>query len=177
MYSFVVMPFGLAGAPGTFQWLTQEVFMEELGEFITVYLDDVLVYSKTWQEHVQRSTKTFEQLRQHGLMLKRKKCCFARERVTYLVFVVGARGIRPDPEKTRTILEWPEILSNRQQTRAFLGMVGYYRRLIPNCNKSAYPLHQLLKEDAPNIWSQQHTQAVRELKEKAIQAKPFDPTL
>lgn len=154
--------------------------MEELDEFMTVHLDDVLVHSKTWTEHVQHLRKTLEKLRQHGLVLKRKKCFFAKERVTYLGFVIGARGMRPDPEKMRTNMEWPEVLSNRQQISAFLGMVGYYTRLIPNFNKSAYPLHQLLKEDAPNARAQQHTKAVREVKEKlatAVQVKPFDPTL
>lgn len=132
VYNFVVMPFGLAGAPGTFQRLMQEVFIEELDELITVYLGDVLVYSKIWPDHVQHLSKTFEKLRQHGPMLKRKKWCFAKERVTYLGFVIGAQGIRPNPQKARTIMEWPEALENRQQIRAFLRMVGYHRRLIPN---------------------------------------------
>lgn len=137
-------------------------------------------YTQTWQEHVQHLRKTFDKLGRHGLILQRKKCCFAQEQVTYLGFVVGACGIRPRPEKTKTILKWREVSENRQQIRAFLGMVAYYRRLIPGFNKSAYALHQLLRDDAPHTWMPQHTKAVRELKEKlaaAVQVKSFNPAL
>lgn len=127
----MVLPPGLAASPGTFQRLMQEVFMEELDEFITIYLKDVLVFSRTWSEHVRHLRTTFEKVRKHQLHLK-QKCCLAQTAVTYLGFKVGPERIGPDPNEAKVIKDWPEVLSNRQQVRAFLGMVGYYGRMIPN---------------------------------------------
>lgn len=99
------MPFGLAGAPGTIRRLMQEVSMEELDEFITVYLEDVLVFSKTRDEHIRHPRTTFEKLRKHQLYLKEKKCCLAQPSVTYLGFETGPEGIGPDPGKAKAFRE------------------------------------------------------------------------
>lgn len=86
---------------------------------------------------------TFEKLRRNQLHLELKNCQLARTTVTYLGFKIGPGGVGPDPSKAKTIRDWPEVLNTRQQGRAFLGVIGYYRRMIPKFNKLAHPLHQL----------------------------------
>lgn len=132
------MRFGLAVALGTFERLMREVFMQELDEFVTVYLDDVLVFSRKWEKHDQHLKGVPAKLREHRLLLK--KCYLPMRGVTHRGFLMSAQGMGPDPDKTRALREWPEALANRQQARAFLGAVGYYTRLMSSFNEAAPPL-------------------------------------
>ncbi|PHJ19707.1 retrotransposon ty3-gypsy subclass [Cystoisospora suis] len=147
-FQFRVMPFGLSGAPSTFQYLMNSIFIKELDEFVIVYLDDVLIYSRSKTDHMQHLRTVFERMRENELFLNAAKCDIAPQKATYLGFVIEPGRVSPDPKKVETIKNWPEVLRNRKQLRGFLGMVGFYRRLIPNFNKTAHPLHQLLKEDS-----------------------------
>ncbi|PHJ19682.1 retrotransposon nucleocapsid protein [Cystoisospora suis] len=125
----------------------------------------------------KRTTKQKEK-KKNELFLNAAKCEIATQKATYLGFVIEPGRVSPDPKKVETIKNWPEVLRNRKQLRGFLGMVGFYRRLIPNFNKTAHPLHQLLKEDSDMTWGPRHSQAVHELKKKLMDATNvhiFDP--
>ncbi|PHJ22782.1 transposon tf2-1 polyprotein [Cystoisospora suis] len=117
-------------------------------------------------------------MREHRLFVKLSKCESGTQRVQYLGFVIEPAGVSPDPDKVRTISEWPEILRDRRQLRGFLGLVGYYRRVIPNLNKLAHPLRELLREESDMVWRGEHSQAVAHLKDalrSATAVQIFDP--
>lgn len=177
-FQFTAMPFGLAGAPSTFQRLMQNIFLGELDDFVMVYLDDVLMYSPTRQLHIQHLRKIFSRMREEQLYVKLSKCEFCQQRVQYLGCVISSEGIAAHPEKLKTLWDWPEIPDKRKQLRGFLGLVGYYRGLVPNFNKLAHPLHRLLKQDSDMVWRMEHSEAVKNLEEALINAamlKLFDP--
>ncbi|PHJ20920.1 retroelement pol polyprotein [Cystoisospora suis] len=166
-FQFIVTPSGLAGAPSTFQRLMPNILLQELDDSVMVYLDDVLVYSATRQLHIHQLKNVSSNMREE-LYVKLAKCEFCQQRVPYLGFVISSEGIAADPAKLKTLRDWPEILNNTKQLRGFLGLVGYYRRLVPNFNKLAHPLHRLLKEDSDMVWRMEHSEAVKNLKEALI---------
>ena len=100
-----------------------------LYDFIMVYLDNIIIFSQTMDEHFQHMRKVLEALRQAGLKLKLEKCEFAKKQLKYLGFIVGEFGIKPDPEKVRAIVDQPES-TNQTQIRSFLGMIGFFRNHI-----------------------------------------------
>lgn len=124
-YQFKVMPFGLSGAPSTFQRLMQSIFIKELDEFVVVYLDDVLVYSKTREEHLRHLELVLKRVQEHKLFLQLPKCEIVTQRVNYLGFVIEPGKVSADPGKVEAIKRWPEELQTRRQVRGFLGLVGY----------------------------------------------------
>src|SRR5271156_4912116 len=122
------MPFGLTNAPSTFMRLMNEVLKEFLGKFFIVYLDDILIFSKTLEEHVMHILMVFEKLREEKLLINLKKCSFVKELV-YLGFVVLAEGLKMEPEKVQAILEWPTPRS-ATKVRSFHGLAIFYRKFI-----------------------------------------------
>ena len=128
-YEFNCMPFGLCTSPASFQRL-METCMGELNiRDCLLYLDDVIIFSSTFEEHLERLKTVFSRSKQHNLKLKPSKCEFLRSEVTYLGHVVSEAGIRTDPEKTKAVKNWP-VPKNVKQVRAYLGFTGYYRRFI-----------------------------------------------
>lgn len=107
LYEYTVMPFGLTNAPATFQRLMNDVLRENLDDFVTVYLDDILIFSKSDDEHARHLQWVLGKLREHGLFAKRTKCAFGLDSVEYLGHVVTAEGISPDPAKIEAITTWP----------------------------------------------------------------------
>ena len=128
-YEFLVMPFGLANAPATFQRLMNKVFKRELGRFICVYLDDILVFSKSLEEHISHVRTALERLRTAKLYGRLHKCEFFRTSVEYLGYMVSSDGIRASEEKIRAIIDWPQP-TNVRDVRSFLGLANYYRRFV-----------------------------------------------
>ena len=140
------MPFGLSNAPATFQRLMMSCLGEQNYVTCLLYLDDIIVFSANFDEHIERLGKVFSCLREHGLKLKPSKCNLLQEEVKYLGHVVSGKGIATDPEKTAQVSDWPSP-SNRKEVRRFLGFTGYYRRFIKAYSNIAAPLYNLISGD------------------------------
>lgn len=147
LYEYTRMPFGLTNAPATFQRLMQHCFREEVFNTLLVFLDDIIVFSKTLSENVHRLDKVFSILRQHGLKLKMKKCRFFKSSVKYLGHVVSENGISTDEDKIKCIVDW-KIPENVKEVKSFLGFAGYYRRFIRHFSQIAEPLLEIAKKNA-----------------------------
>nr|CAD1829916.1 unnamed protein product [Ananas comosus var. bracteatus] len=126
-YEFLVMPFGLTNAPATFCTLMNKLFHPYLDRFVVVYLDDIVVYSNTLEEHVEHLRTIFQVLRENQLYVKREKCSFAKEEVHFLGHWIGRGQLHMDQQKVRAICEW-EAPTTVSELRSFLGLVNYYRR-------------------------------------------------
>ena len=163
LYEFVRMPFGLCNAPATFQRVMQAVLAGLTWQSCFVYLDDILIASKTFGEHIRSISEVFARLRAAGLRLKPKKCLFLREEVPYLGHLISALGIRPDPSKTEKVKTFPtpcDVTAVRQ----FIGLTSYYRRFVPNFSNIASPLRALTKKNAVFKWSTECQSAFDRLK-------------
>ena len=163
-YEFLVMPFGLTNAPATFCNLMNDVLFDYLDGFMVVYLDDIVVYSKTLTEHEKHL-----RLRKNRLYVKPEKCEFAQEEITFLGHKISARLIRMDKGKVQAIMEWT-IPTKVTELRSFLGLANYYKRFIKGYSKRVSPLTDLLKKDNSWDWSMQCQMTFKDLKE-AISTK------
>ena len=144
------MPFGLSNAPAVFQELMNIVLGCE--DFATAYLDDILIFSSTVQEHLKHIQTVLEKIREHGLKPKLKKCTFFEEETEYLGFIINNQGVKPDPKNVDAIKTLPHPTTVKQ-VRGFIGMCSYYRRFIPNFSEIAEPLLRLTKKYARFNWS------------------------
>ena len=162
-YEWVVLPFGLTNAPTTFQNLMNDVFRPHLRNFILVFFDDILIYSKTWREHMEHLSLALKLLRDNTLVLNRKKCSFAKRQVEYLGHVISKLGVAPDADKIEAVQKWPRPTTIKQ-LRGFLGLSGYYKRFIMNYGKLAQPLTSLLKKEATFQWNEAVEEAFTALK-------------
>ena len=153
LYQFNVMPFGLCNAPATFERLMESVLAGLQWEICLIYLDDIIVYAKTFEEMNRNLSKVFDRLAAAGLKLKAKKCNIFAESVDYLGHVVLEKGISTDPKKTEVIRHWPQP-RNVTELRSFLGFCSYYRKFVPNFASLAKPLHALTEQSRKFIWSE-----------------------
>ncbi|GBG81794.1 hypothetical protein CBR_g33974 [Chara braunii] len=163
LYEFVVMPFGLCNAPGTFQHTMNRIFDDYLDKFVVVYLDNILIFSKSFEEHAQHVETVLSLLRQHKYKVNLEKCEFGRTRILYLGHEVSAEGIRPEDAKVASIREWPRP-QTVTEVRSFLGMCGYYRNFVKNYSTVASPLTDLTRLDSPWDWSDECEAAFKRLK-------------
>jgi hypothetical protein len=152
-YKFVVIPFGLTNVPATFMCLMNNIFSQYLDKFVLVFIDDILVYSKTEEEHEENLRIVLQTLRKHKLYAKFNKCDFYQKKIQYLGHVISEEGIAVDPEKIRAIMEW-SIPKDVADIRSFMGITGYYRRFIEGFSKIAYPITSLQKKGTKFNWSQ-----------------------
>ena len=154
------MPFGLCNAPATFQCLMQVVLSGLEGKFCFVYIDDILVCSNTFEEHIDHLKQVLQRLRKAGLALKQRKCCFLKKEVNYLGhIIISGKGIAHDPAKTRKVHDYP-VPTDLTKVHQYLGLASYYRRFLPGFAKVAHPLYQLMKKGVAFEWDtacQQHT--------------------
>ena len=128
-FEFLVMPFGLTNAPATFCTLMNKIFHPYLDKFVVVYLDDIIIYSNTLKEHVEHLRKVFKILRQNELYVKKEKCPFAKEEVSFLGLCIRDGKLMMDDSKVKAIQKW-DPPTKVPQLRSFLGLVNYYRRFI-----------------------------------------------
>ncbi|XP_072976982.1 uncharacterized mitochondrial protein AtMg00860-like [Typha angustifolia] len=147
-----------------------QLFHEYLDKFVVVYLDDIVVYSKTLEEHIQHLKAIFKVLREHSLFVKKEKCYFAQEEIMFLGHQVGGGHICMDKEKVRAIHDW-QAPSKVTELRSFLGLVNYYRRFIASYSRRAAPLTDLLKKDRSWEWSSKCQEAFADLK-RAVMEEP-----
>ena len=170
LFEFQVMAFGLCNAPSTFQRLMAFVLAGLQWQTCLVYLDDVIVFGRDFEEHLVRLREVFERFRQAGLKLKPSKCFLLRPKVPFLGHVISADGVSTDPDKIRAVEQWP-IPSNVSDVRSFLGLASYYRRFIEDFAEIASPLHRLTAKSIERFqWSSECDRAFRSLKEKLVTA-------
>ncbi|GKC33643.1 putative nucleotidyltransferase, ribonuclease H [Tanacetum coccineum] len=144
-YEFLVMPFGLTNAPAVFMDLMNRIFHEYLDKFVIVFIDDILVYSKSEEEHERHLRIVLEILRQKKLYAKFSKCEFWLQQVAFLGHIVSADDIIMDPSKVEAITKWPRP-TTVTEVRSFLGLAGYYRRFVEGFSRLALPLTQLMRK-------------------------------
>ena len=140
------MPFGLTNAPATFQRLMESCLGDLHLNWCIIYLDDIIIYSKTPEEHIERLDGVLEKLQKAGLKLKPSKCEFIKGRITYLGHIVSKNGIETDPKKIAAVVQWPKP-TTVTQVRKFLGFTNYYRKFLHNYAKIAKPIYQLISGD------------------------------
>ena len=169
LFEFTRMPFGLCNAPATFQRIMQLVLAGLEWRHCFVYLDDILVVSRTFEEHIGHLREVFNRLRSAGLRLKPKKCLILRDEVPYLGHVISARGVRPDPSKTEKVQHFP-VPYDVTSVRQFIGLASYYRRFVPDFARIAAPLHALTRKNVVFKWSGACAMAFQQLKEALITA-------
>ncbi|KAL6485918.1 hypothetical protein MHYP_G00053100 [Metynnis hypsauchen] len=181
LYEFLRMPFGVCNGPATFQRLMQATMNDLIFQIMLVYLDDILVYSKTFCEHIDRLEAVFRRLKETGLKVKLEKCHFLQSEVKFLGHQISAQGIGTDPEKVTAVEQWP-VPSTLKDLRSFLGFCSYYRRFIQGFSKIAGPLHEVvnlcLNVGSPSkvnqllkqLWMEECQTAFDLLKEKLISA-------
>nr|ABA94439.1 retrotransposon protein, putative, Ty3-gypsy subclass [Oryza sativa Japonica Group] len=169
LYECTVMSFGLTNAPAFFMNLMNKVFMEFLDKFVVVFIDDILIYSKSEEEHEQHLRLVLEKLKEHQLYAKFSKCDFWLTEVKFLGHVITAQGVAVDPSNVESVTKWtpPKTVS---QIRSFLGLAGYYRRFIENFSRIARPMTQLLKKDEKFKWTAECDKSFEELKKKLVSA-------
>lgn len=138
-YEFIRMPFGLKNAPSTFQRVMDNVLREHIGKLCFVYMDDIIVYSTSLEEHICSLKKIFETLDKYNLKLQLDKCEFLSKEVAYLGHIVTPEGIKPNPDKIKAIIDWP-LPRNDKELRGFLGTLSYYRRFIKDLARIIKPL-------------------------------------
>lgn len=176
LHEYVFMPFGLCNAPATFQRTMDTVLAGMKWQFCFPYLDDIIVYSRTFAEHVKHCKQVFERLRQYGLSISLKKCQFATNEVRFLGHVVKDGTISPNPDKVKAVQAMP-YPKDRKSLQAFLGLVNYYRQFIKNFSETAVGLHQLAAQRArgtdaapPYQWTDVHTAAFDKLRDALCNA-------
>ena len=133
------MSFGLTNVPAYFMYLMNSIFMEELDVFVIIFIDDILIYSKTPEDHARHIHIVLQKLREHRLYAKFSKCEFWLEKVSFLGHILSKDGIAVDPGKVQDVLDWKQP-QNISEIRSFLGLAGYYRRFIENFSKIAKPM-------------------------------------
>ena len=166
-YEFTVMPFGLTNAPATFQRMMGNLLKGIKG--CLVFIDDIIIFSDTWEQHQRILDEVFRRVRAAGLKIKRDKCQFAQESVKFLGHIVSARGTEPDSSKVEAVRDFatPTSLTD---VRAFLGLASYYRRFIKNFADIAAPLHDLTKGGQEFSWTSAADQAFNDLKNRLCSA-------
>jgi hypothetical protein len=162
-YEFLVLPFGLTNAPATFMTLMNDVFKEYLDKFVVIYLDDILVYSKTKDDHVRHLRDVLSKLREHKLYAKIVKCEIMKNVVEYLGHFISSQGISVDKRKIDAVYNWPTPY-NVSELRSFLGLASYYRKFVKGFSALVTPLTTFLHKEQTFRWDNEQKQAFDNIK-------------
>jgi hypothetical protein len=157
------MPFGLTNAPATFQNFINDVLAPYLDRFCTAYVDDMLIYSDTFEEHQKHVNLVLEAFEKAGLHLKPEKCEFHYQEVKYLGLIISTEGIKMDPEKITAVQDW-EAPRNLKDVRAFLGFANFYHRFVRNYSKIIQPLTLLTQKGVAFAWKEEQQRVFDDLK-------------
>ena len=169
-YEFNRMPFGLTGAPATFQRLMNHLLIGLQWLECFVYLDDIVIYGGNLAEHEARLCRVLQCLREHNLKVKTEECNFLRREIVYLGHKCSEQGALPDPDKVKCVEQFP-VPRNQKEVQSFLGLVNYYRKFIPKTAEIALPINKLIRKDSVFKWSQECQEAFKVLK-SAIASPP-----
>lgn len=182
-FEYTVMAMGLCNAHATFQTLMNSIFRDVIDKFLVIYLDDILIFSNSEEEHLEHVKLVLEILKENSLYISPKKCEFFKEEVEFLGLLAGKRGIRVDPAKIEVINNWPKP-ENITELRGFLGLVQFFKRFIKNFSAKAKLLTDLTRKDKGiAAWNEECSQSFEELKQTLISApvliapdwdKPFE---
>ncbi|GBG85256.1 hypothetical protein CBR_g39822 [Chara braunii] len=178
-YVFIVLPFGLTNAPTTFQCCMNDLFRPWLDRFVVLYLDDILMFSKTLKEHEGHLGQILGKLSESNFKINPKKCEWAKTDVLCLGHVLDGDGIRPEDNKITSIRDWPTSRT-LTELRSFLGLANYYRKFVRNFSTIAAPLRRLLKKETIWKWDQDCTSTFKKLTKALIEypvLKVADPSL
>jgi len=168
-YEFLVMPFGLTNAPAIFMDYMNRIFRPYLDKFVVVFIDDILIYSKSEKEHEEHLRIVLGILREKKLFAKLSKCEFWLSEVKFLGHVISQEGVAVDPSKVEAVLAW-ERPSTVSEIRSFLGLAGYYRRFIQGFSQIAYPLTRLTRKGKSFEWDNNCERSFQELKHRLTSA-------
>ena len=173
LYEFRVMPFGLTNAPSVFQRVMQQVLsgLNPPGgrDFVAVYIDDVLIFSRTIEEHIDQLQKVLEQLRKANLKLKPVKCHFLSQSLEYLGHIITPNGLQPNPKQLEAVRGFP-VPGNVSQVRQFCGLTSYYRRFVKDFARVAAPLHSLTRKGVEFVWNKDCQDVFDQLKQRLTTA-------
>jgi hypothetical protein len=179
LFEWLVMPMGLTNAPATFQNYINDTLRKFIDIFCVVYIDDILIYSDTLEDHVSHVRKVLAALQDAGLYLKPEKCEFHTTETEFLGFIISHNGISMDPRKVQTIQDW-ETPENVHDVQVFLGFANFYRRFIKGYSRVCRPLFKLLQKNYKFCWSPEAQNTFQQLKERFTSApilKYFEPSL
>jgi hypothetical protein len=167
-YEYLVMPFGLTNAPATFQRMINDVLREYLDTFVIAYLDDILIFSETLEDHKQHVDKVFRLLRDANLLLEFRKCYFHVQKVDFLGFTIEPGKVMMQKSKLAAIKDWP-IPTKVKEVQSFTGTTNFYRKLIKGYGEIARPLTKLTRKDQPWEWGPEQQRAFDTLKERMLE--------
>ena len=168
-YEYRVLPMGLCNAPSTFMKLMNDTFRDMLDKWVLVFLDDILIFSRTEQEHEEHLRQVLGRLRKERLCAKLSKCEFARREVEFLGHRIGADGLSTSPDKVKAVADWPTPRSVAE-VRSFLGLAGFYRKYVKDFSKIALPITELTKGSVAFRWDKDQQAAFAELKKRLCEA-------
>ncbi|GBM45502.1 Retrovirus-related Pol polyprotein from transposon 297 [Araneus ventricosus] len=171
LWQFKVMPFGLCKAPATFERLMETVLHGLSSEAYLVYLDDIIIVGRTFEEHLNNLRKVFQRLQKANLKLNPKKCRFFQREVAYLGHVISAEGVKTDSEKIKAVVDCPRP-DEVHDLRSFLGLCTYYHRFVKNFSTIARPLHKLTEAKSNFNWTDECEKFFNSLKQ-ALTSSPI----
>src|SRR4051812_25502068 len=169
LFEYTVMSFGLTNAPSYFMNLMNKIYMKYLDKFVVVFIDDILIYSKTEEEQFWHLRLVLETLREHQLYAKFIKCEFWLKEVGFLGHVLSEGRISVDPAKIQSVMDWTAP-TTQTEVRGFLGLAGYYRKFVEGFSSIARPMTQLLKKDQKFVWTEKCEASFQELKRRLVSA-------
>ncbi|GBG77099.1 hypothetical protein CBR_g23424 [Chara braunii] len=167
LYEFIIMPFGLTNAPATFECLMDKVLRHQLNRFVVVYLDDILIFSKSMEEHDKHLEEVLQILKEAQLHLNLEKSEFGRDNVIYLGHRLSANGLEPEATNVEVIRKWPQLV-NVCELRSFLGLASYYRKFVPKFSVIAHPLSRLTSKNVAYAWCEKCETVFQALKEALV---------
>ncbi|KEP45598.1 putative Transposon Tf2-1 polyprotein, partial [Rhizoctonia solani 123E] len=167
LFEYRVMPFGLCNAPAAFQHFMNNIFRDILDVYVVIYLDDILIFSNSKEDHVKHVQEVLKRLRDNSCYCNLEKCFFFKPEVEYLGVIANREGVRANPEKITKAVDWatPRTVKGVQE---FLGFVNFYQRFIKDFNKIVFPLYKLLNKDVPWTWETQQEESFKVLKQALV---------